>query len=382
MVDSAGYTREQLRNTIFLEKHFTGKDKKKNLATIITVLGTQIIKKNPDLAAKIVKDSGTNLVSVYTNILNALKIDKKERAIYDALKDGDVTKAKQIASEIGDKNITKGWWDENKFSKTGNLNDLDSFRAKNLKDAKKHLRGKYLDDESYKILKDKKATKEEKDAIDKSKTSDIISFHNFSIQNIRNLKGYPERYMNSVYVDPKTGRMNPFGLKKFPQFVQPSKNPLYKGEVDFSEVAKKVLPEIRKKLMDSGLLDEKAVNKIMDTMLEENGGHKAIYSFQGFSKIEMPYNVKGAYYSNKDFLDRAKKVKGNMDPEKYKNMTEKASKGFGYANKEKEKYDKLRKEIMDYTANRVVFWTNKMYPVNTSKLEDLKPLDKSFVGKE
>lgn len=382
MVDSAGYTREQLRNTIFLEKHFTGKDKKKNLATIITVLGTQIIKKNPDLAAKIVKDSGTNLVSVYTNILNALKIDKKEKAIYDALKDGDVAKAKQIAEEIGDKNLTKGWWDENKFSKTGNLNDLDSFRAKNLKDAKKHLRGKYLDDESYKVLKDKKATKEEKDAIDKSKTSDIISFHNFSIQNIRNPKGYPERYINSMYVDPKTGRMNPFGLKKFSQFVQPSKNPLYKGEVDFSEVAKKVLPEIRKKLMDSGLLDEKAVNKIMDTMLEENGGHKAIYSFQGFSKIEMPYNVKGAYYSNKDFLDRAKKVKGNMDPEKYKSMTEKANKGFGYANKEKEKYDKLRKEIMEYTASRVVFWTNKMYPVDTSKLEDLKPLDKSFVGKE
>ena len=94
MVDSAGYTREQLRNTIFLEKHFTGKDKKKNLAIIITVLGTQIIKKNPDLAAKIVKDSGTILVSVYTNILNSLKIDKKEKAIYDALKDGDVAKAK------------------------------------------------------------------------------------------------------------------------------------------------------------------------------------------------------------------------------------------------------------------------------------------------
>ena len=382
MVDSAGYTREQLRNTMFLEKHFTGKDKKKNLATIITVLGTQIIKKNPDLAAKIVKDSGTNLVSVYTNILNALKIDKKEKAIYDALKDGDVAKAKQIAEEIGDKNITKGWWDKDKFSKTGNLNDLDSFRAKNMKDAKKHLKGKYLDDESYKVLKDKKATKEEKDAIDKSKTSDIISFHNFSIQNVRNPKGYPERYINSIYVDPKTGRMNPFGMKKFPQFVQPSKNPLYKGEVDFSEVAKKVLPEIRKKLMDSGLLDEKAVNKIMDTMLEENGGHKAIYSFQGFSKIEMPYNVKGAYYSNKDFLDRAKKVKGNMDPEKYKSMTEKANKGFSYANKEKEKYDKLRREIMEYTASRVVFWTNKMYPVDTSKLEDLKPLDKSFVGKE
>ena len=68
--------------------------------------------------------------------------------IYDALKDGDVAKAKQIAEEIGDKNLTKDWWDENKFSKTGNLNDLDSFRAKNLKDAKKHLRGKYLDDES------------------------------------------------------------------------------------------------------------------------------------------------------------------------------------------------------------------------------------------
>ena len=78
--------------------------------------------------------------------------------------------------------------------------------------------------------------------------------------------------------------MNPFGMKKFPQFIQPSKNPLYKGEVDFSEVAKKVLPEIRKKLMDSGLLDEKAVNKIMDTMLEENGDIKQFILSRVFLK--------------------------------------------------------------------------------------------------
>ena len=301
MIDSAGYNYDQLRNAVFLEKHFSGKDKKKNLAQIITVLGTQIIKKNPELAAKVVRESGTNLVSVYTNIVNALKIDKKEKELYNALRDGNVELAKQIVKEINDPRLTKNWaGDKDKFKGTGGLNNLDSFRAKNLKDVKKHIKGQYLDDETYNLKKENKIEDTG------NKTSDIVSHANFSIQNIRVLKGYPDRYINSLFGE--NGYMNPFGIKKFPAFVQVSCNPLYKGNVDFSKVAEKVLPEIKQKLLDSGKLSEKEVKKIMDAMLEENGGHKAIYSFQGFKQIKAPYNVSGRYYGAKDFLDRVKAV--------------------------------------------------------------------------
>jgi hypothetical protein len=378
MIDSAGYTQDQLRNAIFLEKHFSGKDKKKNLAQIITVLGTQIIKKNPELAAKVVRESGTNLVSVYTHIIQALQIDKKERALYDALKDGNVELAKQIVKEINDPRLTKNWaGDKDKFKGTGGLNNLDSFRAKNLKDVKKHIKGQYLDDETYNLKKENKIEDTG------NKTSDIVSHANFSIQNIRVLKGYPDRYINSLFGE--KGYMNPFGIKKFPAFVQVSCNPLYKGNVDFSKVAEKVLPEIKQKLLDSGKLSEKEVKKIMDAMLEENGGHKAIYSFQGFKQIKAPYNVSGRYYGAKDFLDRVKAVeksekeRGTPIPkEKIDAMTKKAKTNMHFAGKDVAEYDELRKSIMQFTANRIVFWTNKLFPVDPKAREALKLKDKTF----
>ena len=386
MIDSAGYNYEQLRNALFLEKHFSGKDKKKNLAQIITVLGTQIIKNNPELAAKVVRESGTNLVSVYTHIIQALKIDKKEKALYNALKDGNVELAKQIVKEINDPRLTKNWaGDKSKFEKMGNLNDLDSYRAKNMKDIKKHIKGQYLNDEKYNEIKGIKDDKEKKEAAGNN-TSDIISHKNFSIQNIRILKGYPDRYINSLFGE--NGYMNPYGIKKFPNFVQVSCNPLYKGNVDFSKVAEKVMPEIKQKLLDSGKLSPKDVDKIMETMLEENGGHKAIYSFQGFKQIKAPYNVSGKYYRNQDFLDRAKAVaksekeKGTPIPkERMEAMTKKAKTNFYFASKDMEVYDNLRKEMLQFVANRIIAWTNKLYPVDPKAMEALKLKDDTFERK-
>lgn len=383
MIDSAGYNYEQLRNALFLEKHFSGKNKKKNLAQIITVLGTQIIKKNPELAAKVVRESGTNLVSVYTHIVQALNIDKKERALYDALKDGNVELAKQIVKEINDPRLTKNWaGDKNKFQKMGSLNDLDSFRSKNLKDVKKHIKGQYLNDEKYNEIKGIKDDKEKKEAAGNN-TSDIVSHANFSIQNIRVLKGYPDRYINSLFGE--NGYMNPYGIKKFPNFVQVSCNPLYKGNVDFSKVAEKVMPEIKQKLLDSGKLSPKDVDKIMETMLEENGGHKAIYSFQGFKQIKAPYNVSGKYYGNRDFLDRAKAVaksekeKGTPIPkERMEAITKKAKTNFYFASKDMEVYDNLRKEMLQFVANRIIAWTNKLYPVDPKAMEALKVREKTL----
>jgi len=383
MIDSAGYNYEQLRNALFLEKHFSGKDKKKNLAQIITVLGTQIIKKNPELAAKVVRESGTNLVSVYTHIIQALKIDKKEKALYNALKDGNVELAKQIVKEINDPRLTKNWaGDKKKFENMGNLNDLDSYRAKNMKDIKKHIKGQYLNDEKYNEIKGIKDDKEKKEAAGNN-TSDIISHKNFSIQNIRILKGYPDRYINSLFGE--NGYMNPYGIKKFPNFVQVSCNPLYKGNVDFSKVAEKVMPEIKQKLLDSGKLSPKDVDKIMETMLEENGGHKAIYSFQGFKQIKAPYNVSGKYYGNRDFLDRAKAVaksekeKGTPIPkERMEAITKKAKTNFYFASKDMEVYDNLRKEMLQFVANRIIAWTNKLYPVDPKAMEALKVREKTL----
>jgi len=378
MIDSAGYNQEQLRNAIFLEKHFSGKDKKKNLAQLITVLGTQIIKKNPELAAKIVRESGTSLVSVYTHIINALKIDKKEKELYNALKDGNMELAKKIVAEIGDDRLTKNWaGDQKKFEKMGNLNDLDSYREKNLKDVKKHIKGQYLDDETRDKIKGSKGMGAG------NKTSDIVSYKNFSIQNIRDLKGYPDRFINSLFGE--NGYMNPYGIKKFPKFVQVACNPLYKGNVDFSKVAQKVLPEIKQKLLDSGKLNEKEVNKIMDAMLEENGGHKAIYSFQGFSQIKAPYNISGKFYGSSDFLKRvdavakSAKEKGTpIDKEKLDVMKKKAKITNSWAGKEVAAYDELRKEILNFTANRIVYWTNVMFPVDNNAREKLKMIDDKF----
>lgn len=386
MVDSAGYNQDQLRNAIFLEKHFSGKDKKKNLAQIITVLGTQIIKKNPELAAKVVRESGTNLVSVYTHIIQALQIDKKERALYDALKDGNVELAKQIVKEINDPRLTKNWaGDKNKFQKMGGLNDLDSFRSKNLKDVKKHIKGQYLNDEKYDELKKIKNNEEKKEAAGNN-TSDIVSHANFSIQNIRELKGYPDRYINSLFGE--NGYMNPYGIKKFPAFVQVACNPLYKGNVDFSKVAEKILPEIKQKLLDSGKLSAKEVEKIMESMLEENGGHKAIYSFQGFKQIKAPYNVSGRYYGAKDFLDRvdavakSEKEKGTPIPkEKIEAMSKKAKTNMHFAGKDMAVYDDLRKEMIKFVTNRIVYWTNKMFPVDPKAMEALKLKDDTFERK-
>ena len=344
----------------------------------ITVLGTQIIKKNPELAAKVVRESGTNLVSVYTHIIQALQIDKKERALYDALKDGNIELAKQIVKEINDPRLTKNWaGDKDKFKKMGGLNDLDSYRAKNLKDVKKHIKGQYLDD----ATKEKLRNKEIESAGDK--TSDIVSHANFSIQNIRELKGYPDRYISSIFGE--KGYMNPYGIKKFPNFVQVACNPLYKGNVDFSKVAEKILPEVKQKLLDSGKLSAKEVEKIMESMLEENGGHKAIYSFQGFKQIKAPYNVSGRYYGAKDFLDRvdavakSEKAKGTPIPkEKIEAMSKKAKTNMHFAGKDMAVYDELRKNMIQFVANRIVFWTNKMYPVDPKAMEALKLKDSTF----
>lgn len=374
MIDSAGYTQDQLRNSMFLEKNFSGADRKKSLAAVITALGTQIIKKNPELAAKIVRESNTSLVSVYLNIVNALKIDKKEKELYDSLKSGDIKKAKQIADEIGDKRLTKNWaGNPDKFKSTGGLNTLESFREKNKKDIQKHIKSQYINDVEY---NERKTTKDSarKEELNK-KTSDLFSFNNFTIQNIRTLVGYPDRFINSLFSE--KGYMNPYAIKKFPMFVQVACNPLYKGNVDFSAVSKKVLPEIKQKLLDSGIIDLKTATKIMDGMLEENGGHKSIYSFQGFKAIKAPYNISGEYYKNKDFVDRVSGLQ-NASKDKKKLIAAKAKERIKQLQPEMDKYDKLKKEVIDYTASRIVYWTNKMYPVDEEKRQALKSKDKTF----
>ena len=49
-----------------------------------------------------------------------------------------------------------------------------------------------------------------------------------------------------------------------------------------------------------------------------------------------------------------------------------------FAGKDVAEYDELRKSIMQFTANRIVFWTNKLFPVDPKAREALKLKDKTF----
>ena len=99
-VDSANYTEEDLKNSIFMVKKFTGKDRHKNLATIISCVYDGLCKKDRNAAAWIIKNAKPSLVSLYTTTLKAANYNGKRLEYVEALKNGEIEKAKQLLSEI------------------------------------------------------------------------------------------------------------------------------------------------------------------------------------------------------------------------------------------------------------------------------------------
>ena len=59
-------------------------------------------------------------------------------------------------------------------------------------------------------------------------------------------------------------------------------------------------------------------------------------------------------------------------------ITKKARTNFYFASKDMEVYDNLRKEMLQFVANRIIAWTNKLYPVDPKAMEALKVREKTL----
>ena len=97
MVDSADYTREELENTIFLQKKFTGPNRKRNLANLVGILYDTLCKKDEKVAKWIVLNSQPSLVSLYNTIKQASKLNGERLRMLEAIKNGDYKTGKEIA---------------------------------------------------------------------------------------------------------------------------------------------------------------------------------------------------------------------------------------------------------------------------------------------
>ena len=365
MVDSAGYTEEQLKNTVFLEKHFTGPDRQKNLATIVACIYDNLCKKDRNAAAWIIKNSQPSLVSLYTNTLKAANYNGKRLQYITALKNGEVEQAKQLLSEIpGELN--------KRYDRRGNptqpIMSLDDWKKKNAKDIENMKTGykseadeKKLEEIKGKRTADAKAIRDEI----KNKKGKVMAHNNFAIFNGKDKKTQYTRYATTLFSE--NGQRQPFSMRYWDSFFQIAKSTLYKGEVNFMEVNKHVLEDVEKYLREQGVNDMK-IKVVMDEMKEKNGGHSGgIWSFQGFNKITPPSRVTDDKY----WL--AKKLK-----EKKGSNSEVVNKVLDSKAPEIEKYNEIRKGAMKRAMNSAVYWTNKLYPVSPEALKALQTSDEDF----
>lgn len=368
MVDSAGYNKDQLTNTVFLEKHFSGPDKNKNLATIISCVYDNMVKKDRQAAKWVIKNAGPNLVSLYSATLKAAGFNGRRLEYVSALKEGNVDKAKEMLSQIPDE-LNKLY--DRKGNPEKPVMTLDKWKAKNLKDLERNKTGykTKADDKKIEDIKGKRGEefRSAREEINSKKGSFRI-YNNFMMQEATlkggHIKNYPTRYMGSVLS--KDGKRAPYTLKRYGDFIQVSKNPLCKGDVDFAEVSKHVMPEIKSAMLRNGI-SEFNVNRIMSDMMEQNGGHKAIYSFQGFDEIKPTGKELGDKYWT------AKRVlKKNPKSELAGKIVNK------YDTEVVNPYKDKLKNVMDTAVASLIKWTNKLYPVDQEKLNDLNNSDERF----
>ena len=363
-VDSANYTEQDLKDSIFVVKKFKGKDRHKNMAVLISLIYDGLCKKDRNAAAWVVKNAQPSLASLYNTTLKAAKYNGKRLEYVEALKNGEVEKAKQLLSEIPDV-LNKRY--DRRGDPTKKPSTLDELREKNKKDIADMKTGyKTAEDEKtlegIKGKRDKEST-EIRNKI-KAKKGKIQIQRNFAIFDGTSFKTQYSRYANSFYTE--EGQRQPFGMRYWTEFFQISKSPFYKGKVDFSEVSTHVIEDVRKFLLDKGIYPGK-VDSIIDEMKERNGGHKGgIWNFQGFNKITPPSKI------TDDTYWMAKKIQAkNKNSEAAKKVLDKKS-------PEVEKYAEIKKECMHKAMNSAINWTNKLYPPSKEDLEKLKTDDKTF----
>lgn len=364
MVDSAGYTEEQLKNTVFLDKHFTGPDKKKNLATIVACIYDNLCKKDRNAAAWIIKNSQPSLVSLYTNTLQAAKYNGKRLEYVSALKAGDVARAKQLLSEIpGELNKR---YDRRGDPKQPIMNHAQ-WQEKNRKDMENMKTG-YKTEADEKALEAVKGqrSKEARDLRDsvKNKKGKVVMHNNFAIFNGKENKVQYTRYATTLYS--KNGQRAAFSMRYWNGFFQIAKSTLYKGTVNFADVNEHVLQDIRNFLMKEGY-GEFNTNRVIEGMKEQNGGHSGgIWSFQGFDAIKAPSKV-----TDDKYWKAYNHKKNHPD-------SEIANRIISRKQPEIDRYNDMRDRCMKLAMNSAVHWTNKLYPVSQENLDALKTNDKDF----
>lgn len=365
MVDSAGYTEEQLKNTVFLEKHFTGPDRQKNLATIVACIYDNLCKKDRNAAAWIVKNSQPSLVSLYTNTLKAANYNGKRLQYVTALKNGEVDRAKQLLAEVPSE-LNKRY--DRRGNPTSPIMSLDDWRKKNTKDVE-NMKSGYKTEADEKRLEEVKGkrsaeAKAVRDEI-KDKKGKVVAHNNFAIFNGKDPKTQYTRYATTLFSE--NGQRMPFSMRYWGTFFQIAKSTLYKGTVNFAEVNKHVIEDVATYLKSQGVNDMK-INAVVEEMKEKNGGHSGgIWSFQGFSKITPPSKVTDDKYW---LAKKLKEKKGSNSEIVNKVLNDKAP--------ELEKYEEIRKNAMKKAMNSAVYWTNKLYPPKPEDLKALQTSDEDF----
>lgn len=365
MVDSAGYTEAQLKNTVFLEKHFSGADRKKCLATIISCVYDNLCKKDRTAAAWIIKNASPTLISLYTKTLEAAKYNGARLQYVNLLSQGKVEEAKKYLKEVPDE-LNKKY--DRQGDPTKSIMSLDQWKTKNKKDIENMKTG-------YKTEADKKKLEEIKgkrnaEAMEirdkiKAKKGKIVSHNNFSIFNGKDKKTQYTRYATTLYS--KDGQRNPFSMRYWDSFFQIAKSTLYKGTVNFSEVNNHVLEDIASFLRKEGISNFN-IKRIIDNMKEKNGGHSSgIWSFQGFDMIKPPSKELGDKY----YLAKKLAGRGSTSDAVKRNFNDKESRIVA-------KYKDIKERCMKAAMNSAVKWTNKLYPPSQEDLNNLKTSDETF----
>lgn len=368
MVDSAKYSEELLKNTVFLEKKFKGEDRTKNLAIICACVYDGLCKKDRTAAAWVLKNSSTSLISLYNNAIKAIGYNGKRLEYVSALKNGEMEKAKELLAGIPE-------WLNKKYARKGEptapVLSAEGWQKKNATDIEKMKTGykNRQDDKRLEELKGKRSeeARTERELI-KSKKGKVFAHNNFAIFNGNDKKQQYTRYATTLYSE--NGYRMPFSMRYWDGFFQISKSSFYKETVDFRKVFEHVLVDIKAFLVKEGITN---ADKIIAVMEEKSGGHaNGIWNFSGFDEIkpgygktEWPEKERDKYYKAKKFVDKldvAKKIVDRIDaPDSIVS-----------------KYKDIKKRCIEAAMNSAVSWTNKLFPVSQESLEKLKTKDTDF----
>lgn len=404
MVDSAGYTKDELKNSVFLQKQFNGPNRKRNLAQIVSVIYDSLCKKDERVAKWIILNSGPSLVSLYSHVKEGLKFNGERLRLLEALKNGDFKTGKEIAEALP-KILNKNWTNidgPNYHDRNGGeikkASNFDEYREKNIQDLAKAKTGRKNEADEKKLSEVKnKRTKEAKEikADINSKKGRIMIYNNFGIFDGTSTREQYQRYLQSLLN--KDGKMPPYSMRYWGNMFQISLNPIYSnackaaGEtdiMDFSIINDHIKEDVYKYLKTQGISDFNA-KRFSDVI--EGGGHKtAIWTISKFDKIRPSSKELGEkYWSDMDMMKKANSIDQNRGGKEEKTTKGKIEVLKKYAKNAAErletaengvnaKYKKIREGAVRAAMNSAVHWMNKLYPPKEAGLKACEDKDSRF----